>query len=106
MRWSNGDQYVGEWKDGKKHGLGKMTSLDGNFFEGTWKNDLRDFSKPFVNPDRKVAYVVWDNSIPISRKKYVYDGDESLKRLIKKKIVINVSLNVICVVVLIVLLLI
>ena len=88
MKWSNGDQYVGEWKDGKKHGLGKWTSLDGNFFEGTWKNDLRDFSKPFANPDRpdrKVAIVVWDDSIPISRKKYVFKDTNSLKRLIKKK---------------------
>ena len=88
VTWSNGDQYVGEWKDGKKHGLGKMTSLDGNFFVGTWKNDLRDFSKPFANPDRpdrKVAIVVWDDSIPISRKKYVFKDTNSLKRLIKKK---------------------
>ena len=30
MVWSNGDQYVGEWKDGKEHGVGNMTWYNGN----------------------------------------------------------------------------
>ncbi len=85
MIWPNGDMYVGEWKDDKKHGLGKMTWLDGNFFEGTWKNDFEDRSETFLTSDKEITKVVWDNSIPISRKKYIFDDATSLKRLIKKK---------------------
>ena len=83
--WSDGSRYVGEWKNDKMHGQGKMTWLDGNFFEGKWKNDFEDRSEPFLTSDTKVAKVVWDDSIPISRKKYIYDDTTSLKRLIKKK---------------------
>ncbi len=28
--WENGSRYIGEWKDGKKHGQGKYTSADNN----------------------------------------------------------------------------
>jgi hypothetical protein len=33
--------YQGERVDGKRHGQGKMTYLDGATYEGTWQNDLR-----------------------------------------------------------------
>jgi hypothetical protein len=32
--WQNGAKYEGEWKEGKKNGLGKMTYLDGKIYEG------------------------------------------------------------------------
>ena len=30
--------YVGEHKDGKKHGKGNLTYADGSKYEGEWKN--------------------------------------------------------------------
>ena len=76
LTWPNGAQYVGEWKYGKQHGQGKLTTAN-RFYEGKWKNGFED---------RTVAKVVWDNSTPISRKKYAFKEAESLtKRLIKKK---------------------
>lgn len=33
------DFYVGEKKDGKKHGTGKMIYANGDTYEGSWKND-------------------------------------------------------------------
>ena len=76
LTWPNGAQYVGEWKYGKQHGQGKLTTAN-RFYEGKWKNGFED---------RTVAKVVWDNSIPISKKKYVFIDEVSLKkRLIKKK---------------------
>ncbi len=85
LTWSYGAKYVGEWKDGKTHGLGKMTWYNGKFWEGTWKNGSQDMTKTFLASDIKVTKVFWDNSIPISKKKYVYDRNTSLKKLIKKK---------------------
>jgi len=35
--WENGTKYMGEWKDGKKHGQGKFTYTDGGWYDGSWK---------------------------------------------------------------------
>ncbi|MDP7606329.1 MAG: MORN motif precursor, partial [SAR324 cluster bacterium] len=35
--WENGTKYMGEWKDGKKHGQGTKTWSDGEYV-GKWKN--------------------------------------------------------------------
>jgi len=36
--WENGSSYVGEWKDGKKHGQGTYTSHVGTKYVGEWKD--------------------------------------------------------------------
>ncbi len=36
--WPNGDKYVGEWKDGKKHGQGTHTWPSGKKYEGKWRD--------------------------------------------------------------------
>jgi len=36
--WENGTKYMGEWKDGKRHGQGNMTYHDGSKFVGKWKD--------------------------------------------------------------------
>ena len=37
----DGESYNGEWKDGKKHGMGIYTWADGSFYNGEWKEDKR-----------------------------------------------------------------
>jgi len=37
--WSNGNKYVGEWKNGKQHGQGIHTWSNGNKYNGEWKNN-------------------------------------------------------------------
>ena len=37
-----GDKYVGEFRDGKRHGQGTYTYADGEVWEGIWKNDEYD----------------------------------------------------------------
>ena len=39
MTWADGGKYVGEFKDGKKHGQGTLTSPDGTVRYGIWEND-------------------------------------------------------------------
>lgn len=34
-----GNKYVGEWKSGKRNGIGKLTCVNGDYFEGRWRND-------------------------------------------------------------------
>ena len=36
--WENGTKYMGEWKDGKKHGHGTFTDNDGEKTVGRWEN--------------------------------------------------------------------
>ncbi|MEC9381650.1 MAG: hypothetical protein VX984_01025 [Thermodesulfobacteriota bacterium] len=38
MIFSSGDRYVGEGKNGKRHGQGTYTWADGDKIEGIWKN--------------------------------------------------------------------
>ena len=35
--YASGDKFVGEWKDGKKHGQGTHTFPDGTVQEGLWE---------------------------------------------------------------------
>lgn len=39
--YKNGDVYDGEWKDGQRHGKGKMIYSDG-YYVGEWKNGVRE----------------------------------------------------------------
>jgi hypothetical protein len=37
--WAEGSQYIGEWKDNKKHGQGTYTWIFGGKQTGIWEND-------------------------------------------------------------------
>ena len=42
FKWSDGDKYVGEFKDGKRNGQGTYTWSGGSMFVGEWKDDKKD----------------------------------------------------------------
>jgi len=37
--WENGTKYMGEWKDGKKHGQGTYTLPNGSKYVGEWREN-------------------------------------------------------------------
>ena len=37
----NGDRYDGEWKQNKKHGMGKYKFAKGDYYEGTFEDGLK-----------------------------------------------------------------
>lgn len=39
-QFDNGSIYLGQWKYGMKHGLGKQMWGDGSFYEGDWVNNM------------------------------------------------------------------
>jgi hypothetical protein len=54
-RFSSGDIYEGEWKDGKPDGFGKMRYMLGGSYEGEWKQGRRDGKgvMTFAGSDRR-----------------------------------------------------
>jgi 1-phosphatidylinositol-4-phosphate 5-kinase len=36
--WPNGNQYIGNWKDGKRSGQGSYYWTDGSEYIGQWEN--------------------------------------------------------------------
>jgi len=40
-KWKTSQQYVGDWKDNKKHGYGILIYDNRDKYEGNWKNDNR-----------------------------------------------------------------
>jgi hypothetical protein len=40
VSYDNGDEYIGKFKKNKKNGQGKLESLNGDFFEGIWEDDI------------------------------------------------------------------
>lgn len=50
ITYSHG-RYEGEVRDGKRHGQGIMTGLDGHRYEGEWRNDRRHGRGTYTWPD-------------------------------------------------------
>ena len=48
--FANGDKYVGEFKDKKKHGQGTFTSADGSKYVGVFGNGKRHGRAPIPLP--------------------------------------------------------
>lgn len=40
--YDNGDKYIGQLKNGKKNGKGKMFYADKSYYDGEWNNDLKN----------------------------------------------------------------
>ena len=40
-KWANGDEYIGEWKGGRKNGQGTLKYADGGAYAGEHQNDKR-----------------------------------------------------------------
>ena len=54
---ANGDRYVGEHRDGKRHGLGILTRVNGDKYVGEWRDDTANGqgSYTWANGDKYVG---------------------------------------------------
>src|ERR1043166_8379456 len=57
LTYANGDVYVGETVDGKRHGEGVYTYKDGRRYTGAWQDDKRQGqgTMTFPNGDKHVG---------------------------------------------------
>ena len=74
----SGIEYVGEWKDGKKHGQGTSTYTDGSKYVGEWRNGKRNGQGTLTFPDGARFVGKWRNGF--SWNGMVYDNIGNIKR--------------------------
>ena len=80
--WSNGNKYVGEWKNSKQHGQGIHTWPNGNKYVGEWKNNEMYGHGTFTStPGYKIC---WRNG------KMVISMDKELKLIQMEKIIVAI----------------
>ena len=63
---TNGDQYTGEWQDGKYHGQGTFTDGEGTFFAGNqyvgeWKDGKANGQGVYIRADGEISTGIWVN---------------------------------------------
>lgn len=58
----NGDQYEGEWLDGKMHGSGRLLTNNGSVITGTWNHDVLNDHGRYVSPLGEIYEGNWSNN--------------------------------------------
>lgn len=62
--YSNGEIYIGTFKNGERHGFGKYTFSDGKKYEGFFKNGLKHGHGKIIHKNGKIIYVEYkDNKL-------------------------------------------
>ena len=56
MKYSNGDEYTGEFRNGKRDGKGELVSSSGHKYVGTFKDDMRHGEGDDHIPERYLIY--------------------------------------------------
>ena len=65
MEYPNGDVYVGQWKEGNRHGQGKMVYANGNIYEGLFEDGKEAEGKTtlakFTTNEKYYALIIGNN---------------------------------------------
>lgn len=62
MQYANKDQYYGQWENGEYHGQGIYTFANGQKYEGTWKNGKRHgMGTEYSSNGNSVHQGLWEN---------------------------------------------
>lgn len=77
MRYQNGDQYVGELYDRKRHGYGIYYYANGNVWFGEYNNDVRSGFGCLFDTDNHLTVGCWEGE---DVRRIIYVRDSSKKR--------------------------
>ncbi len=58
---NNGDKYVGEFKDGKRHGKGTLTFPHGGVYVGEFQNDKEHGRATYTRSSGEIWKGIWEN---------------------------------------------
>ncbi len=71
-KWSDGDKYEGEWKEGKFHGKGKYFYANGSIFSGLYKSGKKHGEGVFVDAKGKDFEGFWKNGKRVVKTNTLY----------------------------------
>ena len=75
--WSNGDKYVGEYKDNQKHGKGTTIFANGNKYAGEWKDGKYNGQGTYTFADGEKYVGEYKNNKSHGQGTYTYsNGDK------------------------------
>jgi hypothetical protein len=60
--YTGGDKYIGETKDGKRHGYGVLAWKDGEIWIGNWKDDVRAGQGIYIDSDGSFITGYWEHN--------------------------------------------
>jgi len=58
---ASGNKYVGEFRDGKYHGLGAFTFVSGSKYLGEFRDGLPNGQGTYTSADGRVKEGIWEN---------------------------------------------
>ena len=59
LNYGNGDNYIGETRNGLRHGQGIYYWANGNYWYGTFKDGYRQGYGALFTPDGTISYGLW-----------------------------------------------
>lgn len=66
MSYSNGNKYIGEWKNGKKSGQGVMIYENGDLYDGGWKQGKRNGQGTLTLKNGDISHKgEWKDGMPL-----------------------------------------
>lgn len=68
----NGAIYLGQWKQGSRHGKGKQIWGDGSVYEGLWKNGMANGYGRLIHADGDVYEGQWEDDRAHGEGKKIY----------------------------------
>lgn len=71
-KWSDGDKYEGEWKEGKFHGKGNYFYSNGSTFTGFYKQGKKHGEGVFVDSKGKDFEGFWENGKRVVKTNTLY----------------------------------
>ena len=95
----NGEEYKGQWSDGKENGAGVYSYPDGGEFSGNFVDGLREGSGIWSHPDGSNYHGQWSKGkfhgkgifIWSDQKKYEGDWKMEFKKELEKQIILMVE---------------
>ncbi len=82
--WTNGDKYVGQFMNGRQHGQGTFTYSVGAKFVGEWKDDKRHGQGTFTYASGGKYVGEWKDGKEISRGPYINADGTVVKQYVPK----------------------
>jgi hypothetical protein len=61
VTWANGNKYVGEWKDNSRNGQGTLTYADGREYVGEFKDGDFNGKGTYTSKDRTIREGIWED---------------------------------------------